>query len=169
MYLFFFGYQNTEVILSGHINDVQLLPDNCSINVCQHGTFSAYNLLAAKTAFLAEWRYFQKNTCTKKKKKRENVKVFPDEMPWKIHDTVVTVKKCRCDRWLTVRYFVYNPSELVAGTFLKIVITMRSLSQKVVLAVTTIRWYTGCLDPFCKFQRTNTIGQDLWSNNNGLI
>lgn len=61
IYLFFFGYQNTEVILSGHINDVQLLPDNWSINVCQHRTFSAHNLLADKTAFLADWRYLKKN------------------------------------------------------------------------------------------------------------
>lgn len=65
--------------------------------------------------------------------------MFPDEMPWEIHDAVVAVKKCRCDRWLTVRHFVYNPSELVADTFLKTVITMRNLSQKVVLAVTTIK------------------------------
>jgi len=57
----------------------------------------------------------------------------------------------------------------MADTFLKIVITMRSLSQKVVLVVTTVKWYAGCLDPFCSFQKTNTIGQDLWNNNNGLL
>lgn len=61
--------------------------------------------------------------------------MLPGEMPCEIHDAVVVVKKCRCDRWLTVRSFVYNPSELVADTFLEVVITMRNLSPKVVLAV----------------------------------
>lgn len=61
--------------------------------------------------------------------------MFPDEMPWEINDTVVAVKKCRCDRWLTVGSCVYDPSELVADTFLKMVITTRSPSQKVALAV----------------------------------
>lgn len=65
--------------------------------------------------------------------------MFPNEMPWETDDAVIAVKKCRCDRWLTVWYFVYNPSELVAETVLNTVITMRNLSQKVLFTSTIIR------------------------------
>lgn len=159
-FLFFFGYQNTEVILTGHINAIQLLPGNCSIEVCQHGTFSTHNLLTDKTAFLAEWRYLKNNPT-----KRQDVAGW-DALRHSWHNGICEEMQI----WQVAdRYFVYNSSELLAGTFLKIVITTRNLSQKVVSAVTILKWYVGCLYPFCYFQRTNDTGQDLWNNNYGLI
>ncbi len=82
-------------------------------------------------------------------------------MPCEIHDAVVAAKKCRCYRWMTVGCFVYNASELVAVTFLKTVITMSNLSQRVALRVTTIRGYARCLIYFSSNACLSLFNQTL--------